>query len=94
MLVDRRRLAGQRGLDGAHLACGNDARIGRDLVARGEPDHVARHQVHRVHAPPPTVADHGHLGRQCARQGGQRCFGLAFLQVADHRVDDHHAEDH
>ena len=92
VLVDRCRFAGQRRLNGAQSFAGNDAQVGRYLVAGAEPDHIARYQMHRVHAPPPAGAKHRDIGCHRARQCCQRGFGLAFLQVADDRVHDDHAE--
>ena len=94
MLVDGGGLAGKLGFDGAQLLAKDDAQIGRHLVAGGEPDHIAGYQMHRIHAPPVASPQHGDLGRQGARQCRQRGLGLAFLQVADHRVDYHHAENY
>jgi hypothetical protein len=94
MLVDRRCLAGKRRFHGAQLAAGKDAQVGWYLVAGTEPNHVTRHQMHGIHAPPAPGTNHGNLGCDGARQRRQRGFRLAFLQVADHRVDHDHAEDY
>jgi hypothetical protein len=94
VLVDRRGLAGQCRFDGAQLAAVKDAQVGRYLVAGGQPDHVAGHQVHGIHALALSAAHHRDFGGDRAGQRRQRRLGLAFLQVADHRIDDDHAKDH
>ena len=49
--------------------------------------------MHGVHASPAAPAQHGDLGCNGSRKSRQSGLGLAFLQVADHRIDHHDTED-
>ncbi len=93
-LLDRQRLAGQRGLGHAQLAHLEQPQVGRHLVARSQQDDVSGHQLARVDALALPAAQHGGLGGQRARQRLERTQRLALLDEADHRVEEDHAEDH
>ena len=93
-LVHGHRLAGQDRLLGLQPARLDQPQIGRHPVARLDQHDVARHQLGRVDALAPPVAQHGRARRQHPADRRHRLFGPAFLDVADHRVDDHHREDH
>jgi hypothetical protein len=94
VLLDGRGLARKCRFRGAQLAAVEDAQVGGDLVAGGKPDHVTGHQMYRVHAPARSATHHRDFGGDRARQRRQCGLGLAFLQVADHRIDHDDAEDH
>ena len=94
ILEYRRRLAGQRRLGGGEFAAVEEAQVGRNLVAGGEDDHVAGNEFDRIDAALDAAAQHGRLGGNGAAERGERGLGLAFLDEAEHGIDEDDAEDH
>ena len=93
VLVDGHRLAGQGRLVDLQVAALEQPQVGRHLVARREQDDVARHQFGCGDLMAFARPQDDRVARQHRRHGLQRALGLAFLDVADDRVDDHHAKD-
>ena len=94
LLLDRHRLAGERGLLDAQVLDPEQPQIGGHAVAGLDQHHIAGHQLHGIDRKGVTVAQHRSLERQHAADRGQRPLGLAFLDKADDGVDDYHADDY
>ena len=92
-LVDGHGFAGQNRLFDLEAARLDEPQIGGDTVARLDQHQIARHQVDGVNALSSPVTEHG--GPWCEHPPDRlhRLFGAAFLNEADHRIDDHHRQD-
>ncbi len=93
-LLDRQRLTSERRLIHAQLAHLEQAQVGGHLVARGQQHDVAGHQFARIDALALPTAQHRGLGGERARQRFERTQRLAFLDEADHGVEEDHAKNH
>ena len=72
----------------------DEAHIGGHFVARFEQHHVTGHQFAGIDVLALTIAPHiGACGQHTAYRV-QCAFGLAFLNVANDGVDEHHTHDH
>ena len=94
VLVAGQGFAGQHRLIGPQALGVQDAQIGGHLVARGQQHHIARHQGLGIHHRPHAAAQHRGLQRQHAPDGIERGLGLAFLQKANQRIDEHRPQQH
>ena len=106
--VAKRRIGGDRihGLFHRHGLAGQDRllrgqpprldhpQVGGHLVARLQQHDVAGHQVGPVHRHAPPVAQHGGARGEHAPDRRHRRLGLALLEEADHRIGQHHGQDH
>ncbi len=93
-LVHRHRLARQCRLVDAQVVRCQQAQVGGHDVARRQQHQVPGHQLGRVDVVRAAVAAHRGARRQQVPDGLQRPLGLAFLNEADYRVDNHHGQDH
>jgi hypothetical protein len=94
LLLDRHRLAGQRGFVDLQVAALQQAQVRGHLVARGQQDDIARHQLRGVDLLLFPGAQHRGCRGQRAREGRQRAQRLALLDEADDGVEQDDAEDH
>ena len=93
-LLDRHRLAGQRGLVDRQVRRHHQAAVGRDPVAGLEQHDVAGHELVGGDLDDPVVAPHPDPAHQHLLQGVEGVGGLGLLDVAEHGVDQqHHADD-
>ena len=92
--LHRLRFAGQRRLFHPQRFGFQQPHIGRHLVSGCEQHDVARHQFLSRDFVPRAVTQYQRVRREHVADGFEGFFGLAFLDKADHRVDDHHACNH
>lgn len=92
-LLGRNRFAGERGLLDQQPARADQTEIGRNAVSGLDHDDVAGHEVGHRYRDPAPVAQRGGLRRHELADRAQRLLGLAFLDMADDRVDQHHRGD-
>ena len=67
--------------------------VGRDAIALGKHEDVARHQRVRRDDAAMTVADHRGPFREIPAEQLDRPLGLAFLEEREPRVQDHDGDD-
>ncbi len=93
VLGNRERLAGEGRFVAMEVVDVEEAEIGRHAVAGLEQDHVAGNELRGGHAKLASSATHDGLGGDHATEGFDGLFRPAFLDEADDRVDQDHAED-
>jgi hypothetical protein len=93
-IFDGFRFAGQRRFLDAQVARLDEAQVGRNLVSRSEQHQVTGHQVLGLDLLSPAVPHHRGAERKHVADRVERLFRLAFLNEADQRIDQHHAQDH
>ena len=91
-LVDRLRLAGERGFVDLERGQFDQAQVGRHDVAGLEFNQVAGHQLRRVNQRGVSVADDARLRAGHFLQGRHRALGAVFLDETDDAVKEH--DDH
>ena len=92
ILFDGHRLSRQRGLLDLEIDALDEAHIGGNIVAGFQKDDVAHHEFPGGNRELVSVADDLGIGGGHLSQGGDRLFGLRFLNHPDHGVegdDDH-----
>jgi hypothetical protein len=92
VLFGGQRLAGERGLVHVQIFALDQARIGRDQVARGEPEDVARHQLAPRDLAEHPVSQRGRGGRDLGAKPLDRAVRSPRLRRLDRdaqRHDDH-----
>ena len=85
--------AGQSGFLALEADAADEPRIGRDKVARLQPDNIAGNQLRGFDDFFLTVADDAGMGCGQTFERIQRLFGLAFLHHAHDGVEDHDQQD-
>jgi hypothetical protein len=68
--------------------------VGGHLVTRLQENDVAGDKVGPIHGNPPPIAQYCGLRRKHAPDRRHRRLGLALLNEADHRIRQHHGQDH
>lgn len=94
VLLGGQRLTGQRRLLHPQVRDRQQAHVGRDAVPRRDAHDVAGNQGLCVYLLPVTVTTDLRGHRQHAPDAVQRALGPAFLDQADHGVDDRDGHDH
>ena len=87
VLLHRSRFAGQRGLFHFQVDRFQQANVSRDEVAGFQKNHVAGHQLARGNGSAVPVAQHLGFRRGQLLQCRQGLFGAAFLDDAQHGVE-------
>ena len=93
LAAHRLGLPGQRRVGGGQLGDRDQAAVGRDRVALGEQDHVARHELLGSELGGGPVTQRARVRRQHPLQSLGGALGAVLLREADHRVEQHHGED-
>ena len=92
-LIGRDRLAGEDSFFHQQGACADEAQVGGDTVSRLQQDDVARDDLGHLDARTPTVPQELSLRRNHVADRAQCHLGLALLNEAHHRVDQHDGKD-
>jgi hypothetical protein len=93
LLVDRKRLARERGLVDAQIAASDQADIGRDDIAQTDQHQISGYAFPRRDVPPVPVTQHP--GVQCTTlfKGGNGRVGLEFLPKPHACIQQQHSAD-
>ena len=91
-LVNRYGFAREHGLVGVEFVRGYEPHVCRDLVARGEHDHIARDELLGRNPLTPPVAHDRRVGLHAPGERGYRRHRLGFLDEPDHRIYYHDSE--
>ena len=94
VLLDRHGFARQSGFIDLQALVEEQPQIGGNLVPGLEQHDIAGHKLLGRQERLASVAAHARLGGDHATERLDRFLSLAFLQVTDHRIDQHNEKDH
>ena len=83
MLLNRRGFTGQWGFDSLQIDCFGQARVSGNLVAGGQNNEIAGHQIARGNALIASIADHGAVRRGHFAQRFDSALGAKLLNEAE-----------
>jgi hypothetical protein len=91
--AQRHRIAGESRVIGAQAVFLHNARVGRDVVAFGQNEHVAGHHLAGRDLAFPSLTQHACKIRQYLAQCADGAFGAVLLPQGEPRIDQHHHPD-
>ena len=94
MFGHRQRLAGERGFVHMQIPHLEEPQVGGHAVTGLEQHDIARHQILGGNPQLASVAPHGRLRGHHPAERLDGFLRLGLLEKSDHRVDQHHAENH